>query len=244
MSIQLLIEELVEELVDQVVSMEIIKCEIYSRISSAYNIFKNHDETVKGDNCLVSGNVQSGKTQLIIAVSWIVQHIYKKNNVVILRNITQDVFQFNKRVEEFNINFIKDPRFYIKTSYLKEIYSLDPEPRTILCLYNVHQLCKLVKLTTTDTNTEILGKFTKKSEYVKIIKNFDKLKSLSTEKAIIFNKVYDIDVIDSNAKMISINTNCSRKTGEYHIHVINSNFKVDYYLQIDEVDITSNPVFI
>lgn len=53
------------------------------------------------DNILIKGAVQSGKTKLICALCLYINSILKKNIIIILRNFSDDAFQFQRGIQSF-----------------------------------------------------------------------------------------------------------------------------------------------
>lgn len=212
---------------DETNVLDIIKQRVLNRLESIKNIFS--DKT----NCLLSGQIQSGKTQLIIASSWWIQFVKKSHNIVVLRNITSDVYQFKKRITEFNINFIKDPRFFVNVDYIRDITSINDKPQTIVCLLNSSQLnkaCLLLHKITYVTK----GMFHKNSEYTVVN---DKSVLYENEPIIIAGKIYTFEYIGDDGKSIALNKNFN-KFGMFNVGIMSQDTKFNYHIQIDEVDVS------
>jgi hypothetical protein len=213
-------------LYDKHIVIDIIKNRILHYINDLKSTVFDTD-----NNCLVYGDIQSGKTKLIIACCWWFQYIEKKTNFLLLRNITQDYYQFSQRVKEFNRKYIQNKKYYVKEVYIKNIDELPSKNITVVCLMNVSQINKLVGLVYKHKNT-CSGTFTKNNDYVRVTRSMDREGYIYVN-----NKCYSYTSVGNN--MIKLNnTNTNKRNGKYEIYEIEYEPEIEYILQIDEVDIS------
>ena len=68
----------------------------------------------KKEDILVSGSIQSGKTNEMLFYCWWSIFVSKRRVVFITRNITADRNQLLERINDFNKRFVRNERLYIK----------------------------------------------------------------------------------------------------------------------------------
>lgn len=203
----------------------VIQNRIYNQSESLHKLFE------KDSDCLVYGQIQSGKTKLIIMSSWITQYIKKQHTILILRNITYDVMQFNQRIHEFNKNIIIDKRFFINTYYTKNIDKFPNTPSIITALYNYRQLNKLTRMIY-GYNKLCNGIFNKHNEYGILSEHI----TLDNNYVFINNRKYNCEI---EGKQLYFENDFFRSSnGTYNVYELQLDPKQNYNLIIDEVDIT------
>lgn len=182
-------------------------------------------------NCLVYGDIQSGKTKLMIACSWWFQYVEKKSSFLVLRNITQDYYQFSKRVKEFNKKYIQNEEFYVNECYIKSIREMPDKPTVIVCLLNRFQMRKVVRFVYEFRN---VGECVvmDNSRYVRFVDH----RFVEDEGCIYINKnCYKYEKIDNNNIKVDRKF---RRGGMYEGEEIFVASSVNYMLQVDEVDVS------
>lgn len=181
------------------------------------------------NDCMVYGEVQSGKTKLIVACCWYFQHICGRSSFLFIRNVRQDYYQLRRRIDEFNKKYVQNREYYLDCHYSKDLENVSDG--VTVCLMNKYQLNRVLKMV---YNFREMGEgiFTRGS------------------RKFIFNGVLEnsgvIRVNDSIYTYNSVNTNTVNKyrldskfrgsSGMYKIYEMHNDTKCNYYIQIDEVD--------
>lgn len=193
------------------------------------------------NNCLVYGNVQSGKTNLIIASSWICQHVLKIHNVITLRNILGDVLQFKQRVNEFNKKYIKDTRFYLSIVYSRDLGSLEDGPKCILSIFNRSQL-DLVAYQMAKKVDIGIG-YMRNGSIFHTMKGNDNVEARVEDEGYTYinKKLYKYKIKNQSFQnnILRLSSDFTSKSGSYSMYDGNMDLLPnDYALHIDEVDAT------
>lgn len=196
------------------------------------------EDIVCSNNCLIVGDVQSGKTRMIISSCWFNQYIDNMSTVVVLRNITYDIFQLKQRVDEFNKMFIQDKNFYIRFVYCKDIDSIPKNPTIVAALANPYQTGKIIKLFFGMKNLETKGIFEKGSDKFYLVNEKDYQKF--DDKGILgFGKRMDIYTNINGLLQVSRKI---KQNKMYDLFTPNSLPREKYCLIIDEVDNTKKSI--
>ena len=104
---------------------------------------------------IISGFVQSGKTNTLLSYCWKTLFIYKKPVVMLLRNITADMYQLQFRIDMFNKKFINISKFNLKMIILnnvtdKQLNNYLKGNYIICALNNYRQVYRLNKIINCD----------------------------------------------------------------------------------------------
>lgn len=97
------------------ISLRIGSIQTLQEISKVSQFVTTYNPTKKED-ILVSGSIQSGKTNEMLFYCWWSIFICRRKVVFVCRNIRADKSQLMKRIDDFNTRFIQNKRFYIKTT--------------------------------------------------------------------------------------------------------------------------------
>ena len=93
------------------VRMEYLECSLYDKVPEIGRVFTGCKK-----NNLIYGNIQSGKTRVILSFMWYVIYKLRMCPVVVLRNLKVDRYQFIQRINEYNKNVICNRDYYIKAN--------------------------------------------------------------------------------------------------------------------------------
>lgn len=93
----------------------------------------------KKEDILLSGNIQSGKTNQMLIYCWWSIFIARRQVVFVVRNIKADKLQLLERIKIFNKTFIKNKKYYINV-----INNSCKNPGIIISLANYQQIKTLL----------------------------------------------------------------------------------------------------
>ena len=107
------LEPLKEYLLPRRISKMIHSLEIYNRFKTCSQFITKYKVNRKED-ILVSGSIQSGKTNEMLFYCWWSIFICQRKVIFVCRNIKADKLQLLERISIFNQKFIQNKRFFIK----------------------------------------------------------------------------------------------------------------------------------
>lgn len=90
--------------------------EVFNRLKECSQFIDKYN-TSKKEDILISGSIQSGKTNEMLFYCWWSIFITRRKVIFVCRNIKADYKQLIERIDIFNKNFIKDPKFFIRETY-------------------------------------------------------------------------------------------------------------------------------